>query len=176
MTSSLPGLRRLLTASTAVLGLLLLVLGPMAMHSVMGQGTLERGGMAMTTTGHTHAGTAMDMTVHPHAGTPMDMAAHSHAGTAIPASDHPTAAVSHPDAPAMPAMPMGCDGLCGLLCSHTGMACLIVIVLFGWALLGPRPGGLLYLLARLVALASQVPRRVAVPRPPSLTALQIIRI
>ncbi len=37
-------------------------------------------------------------------------------------------------------------------------------------------GGVLHLIARLLALADRLPRRIAAPKPPSLTALQIIRI
>ncbi|NUU28021.1 hypothetical protein HP467_07830 [Curtobacterium albidum] len=71
----------------------------------------------------------------------------------------------------------GCDGgLCALLCSLMGMACALTIALFTWALLRARTGGVLALLSRLLALAGRLPRRIAVPRPPSLTALQIIRI
>jgi hypothetical protein len=71
----------------------------------------------------------------------------------------------------------GCDGgLCGLMRSLLGMACVLTIALFAWSLLRPRAGGILYILARLLALADRVARRVAVPKPPSLSELQIIRI
>ncbi len=70
----------------------------------------------------------------------------------------------------------GCDsGLCALLCSLMGMACALTIALFTWALRA-RAGGVLALLSRLLALADRLPRSIAAPRPPSLTALQIIRI
>ena len=150
MTSPTPGIRRLLITSTAVLALLLLVLGTVLMHSVIGHSTAEHGmgsSAAMSTLSNEHG-------------------AHGHA-----------AAVSHSDVPVMTAAADdGCAGICELMCSLMGMACVIVIALFTWAMLTARAGGLLHLLARLIALAAQLPRRIAVPRPPSLTALQIIRI
>jgi len=150
MTTSMPGIRRLLTASTAVLALLLLVLGTVLMHSVVGHTTAEHGMSAnapSSTVDHQHS-------------------AGGHADLASPV-----------DVPVMTAVSdAGCGGLCELMCSLMGMACVIVIALFAWAMLRPRSGGLLHLLARLIALAAQLPHRVAVPRPPSLTALQIIRI
>jgi len=152
MTSSTSGIRRLLTTSTAVLALLLLVLGTVLMHSVIGHSTAE----------HTMSSTTAMSVEHAHA--------HAHAEGLM-------AAASHSDVPVLTSMSgAGCDGLCGLMCSLMGMACIIVIALFAWAMLRPRTGGLLHLLARLIALAAHHARRVAVPRPPSLTALQIIRI
>ncbi len=71
----------------------------------------------------------------------------------------------------------GCDsGLCALMCSLMGMACALTIALFTWALLRARTGGILYLLARLLALADGCRAASRQPKPPSLTALQIIRI
>jgi hypothetical protein len=71
----------------------------------------------------------------------------------------------------------GCDsGLCALMCSLMGMACALMIALFAWALLRARTGGVLALLSRLLALTDRLPRHIAAPKPPSLTALQIIRI
>ncbi|WXF92611.1 hypothetical protein WDV91_08520 [Curtobacterium flaccumfaciens pv. flaccumfaciens] len=70
----------------------------------------------------------------------------------------------------------GCDsGLCALMCSLMGMACALTIALFAWTLLRARTG-VLALLSRLLALADRLPRHIAAPKPPSLTALQIIRI
>ncbi len=46
------------------------------------------------------------------------------------------------------------------MCSLMGMACALTIVLFGWVLLlRVRGGGVLHLLARLLALAAHVARR-----------------
>ncbi|MBM7803339.1 hypothetical protein JOE58_002590 [Curtobacterium luteum] len=102
---------------------------------------------------------------------------------------HPAAATSHTAAaddtehavPAIAVMAVltdaGCDGgLCALMCSLMGMACMLTIALFAWVLLRARSGGVLHLLARLLALAAHVARRIAVPRPPSRSALQIIRV
>jgi hypothetical protein len=144
--------RRLLLQVTATLALLLLVGFTVLMHSMLGH-----------TTGHEHA---------------MNM-------SSSVAADHPHGAVDghaeHVAAPAGAVVTVlsdaGCDGgLCGLMCSLMGMACALTIALFTWALLRARAGGVLYLLARLLALADRLPRRIAAPKPPSLTALQIIRI
>jgi hypothetical protein len=127
--------------------LLLLVLGTVLMHSVMGHSTAE----------HTMSSTAGMSDSHAHA-------------------DALMVAASHSDGPVLTAVSdAGCDGLCGLMCSLMGMACIIVIALFAWVMLRPRTGEL-HLLARPIALAAHSARRVAAPRPPSLTALQIIRI
>ncbi|WIB25706.1 hypothetical protein [Curtobacterium sp. MCSS17_015] len=149
-TASTPR-RRLLLQATAVLALLLLVGITVLMHSMLGHAS-----------SHDHAMTA-----------PVTAAAEQHHGAASDAE--------HAVAPAGPMMTVlsdaGCDGgLCALMCSLMGMACALTIALFAWVLLRARSGGILYVLARLLALADPVARRVAVPRPPSLSALQIIRI
>ena len=148
-TTSTPR-RRLLLQATAVLALLLLVGFTVLMHSMLGHAS-----------SHDHAMT-----------TPVTASAKQHPGTdghmhtAVPAS---TVMTVLSDA--------GCDGgLCALMCSLMGMACALTIALFAWALLRARNGGILYVLTRLLALADRVASRVAAPRPPSLTALQIIRI
>lgn len=142
--------RRLLLQVTATLALLLLVGFTVLMHTMAGH-----------VAGHEHPMAAPAVT-----------AEHTHAvGT------------SHREhaAPAAAAMTVltdaGCDsGLCALMCSLMGMACALTIALFAWALLRARAGGVLALLSRLLALADRLPRRIAAPKPPSLTALQIIRI
>ncbi|OII40417.1 hypothetical protein BIV02_06830 [Curtobacterium sp. MMLR14_014] len=141
--------RRLLLQATAVLALLLLVGFTVLMHSMLGHATTGEHAMTAMTAEHTHS----------------DAAGHG-ADAAAPAG----AVVSVlSDA--------GCDGgLCALMCSLMGMACALTIALFAWALLRTRNGGVLYVLARLLALGDRVARRVAAPKPPSLTALQIIRI
>ncbi len=142
--------RRLLLQATATLALLLLVGFTVLMHTMTGH-----------TAGHEHSMTA-----------PAVAAEHTHVAT-----------TSHGEqaSPATAAMSvltdMGCDsGLCALMCSLMGMACALTIALFTWALLRARAGGILALLSRLLALADRLPRRIAAPKPPSLTALQIIRI
>ncbi|MCS5521450.1 hypothetical protein [Curtobacterium flaccumfaciens] len=144
--------RRLLMQATAVLALLLLVGFTVLMHSMLGHATTGEHSMSATssmTAEHTHGGTAAHDT---HAAGP--------AGSVMTVlSDG------------------GCDGgLCALMCSLMGMACALTITLFAWALLRARTGGVLYVLARLLALVDRVARRVATPKPPSLAALQIIRI
>ena len=143
--------RRLLLQATAVLALLLLVGFTVLMHSMLGHATT--GDHAMTapsamTAEHTHS----------------DAAGHD----------------GHAAAPAGAVMSVlsdaGCDGgLCALMCSLMGMACALTIALFAWTLLRARTG-VLALLSRLLALADRLPRHIAAPKPPSLTALQIIRI
>jgi hypothetical protein len=144
--------RRLLLQATAVLALLLLVGFTVLMHSMLGHATTSDHAMTATssmTAEHTHN----------------DAVGHG-ARTAAPAG-----AVMSVLSDA------GCDGgLCALMCSLMGMACALTIALFAWALLRSRNGGVLYVLARLLALGDRVARRVAAPKPPSLTALQIIRI
>ncbi|MGU3411475.1 hypothetical protein ACLBWP_15310 [Microbacterium sp. M1A1_1b] len=144
--------RRLLLQATATVALLLLVGFTVLMHSMLGH-----------TTGHEHAMT-MSSSV---------------------AADQPHGAgdghAEHVAAPAGAVMTVlsaaGCDGgLCALMCSLMGMACALTIALFAWALLRARNGGVLYVLARLLALADRVARGIAAPKPPSLTALQIIRV
>jgi len=145
--------RRLLLQVTATVALLLLVGFTVLMHTLAGH-----------TVDHEHPMTA-----------PTTAMEH-----------HPTAATGHTAATdnAVPAVAVtavltdaGCDGgLCALMCSLMGMACMLTIVLFAWVLLRARSGGVLHLLARLLALAAHVARRVAVPRPPSLSALRIIRV
>lgn len=142
--------RRLLLQATATLVLLLLVGFTVLMHTMAGY-----------TAGHEH---------------PMAAAAvatqHSH--VEVGGRNKHVA----PDTAVMTVLTdAGCDsGLCALMCSLMGMACALTIALFMWALLRARTGGILCLLARLLALADRLPRHIAVPEPPSLTALQIIRI
>ncbi|TDN44381.1 hypothetical protein EDF64_105216 [Curtobacterium flaccumfaciens] len=145
--------RRLLLQVTATLALLLLVGFTVLMHSMLGH-----------TTGSEHA-----------------MTAASSAMSAERPHGAPTGHAEHAAAPASAVMTVlsdaGCDGgLCALMCSLMGMACALTIALFAWVLLRARSGGVLYVLARLLALVDRVARRVAPPKPPSLTALQIIRI
>ncbi len=150
LTTTASPRRRLLLQAVATLALVLLVGFTVLMHSMAGH-----------TAGHEHPMAA-----------PAAIVGHTHA-----------VRTSHGEhaAPATAAMTVltdaGCDGgLCALLCSLMGMACALTIALFTWALLRARTGGVLALLSRLLALAGRLPRRIAVPRPPSLTALQIIRI
>ncbi|MDM7889229.1 hypothetical protein QUG98_12295 [Curtobacterium sp. RHCJP20] len=150
LTTTASPRRRLLLQATATLALLLLVGFTVLMHTMAGH-----------TASHGHPMSAPAVT-----------AKHSH-----------VAAVGHDEhaAPTTAVMTVltnsGCDGgLCALMCSLMGMACALTIALFAWELLRARTGGVLALLSRLLALAGQLPRRIAAPRPPSLTALQIIRI
>ncbi|MBF4629272.1 hypothetical protein [Curtobacterium flaccumfaciens] len=144
--------RRLLLQVTATLALLLLVGFTVLMHSMLGH-----------TTGHEHAMTMSS-----------SVAADQSHGAADGHAEHAAA----PEGVVMTVLnDAGCDGgLCALMCSLMGMACALTIALFAWALLRARNSGVLYVLARLLALADRVARRVAAPKPPSLTALQIIRI
>ncbi|MGC5168733.1 hypothetical protein [Luteimicrobium sp. DT211] len=155
MTTTTTGCRRLLTSGTTVLALLLLILGTVLMHSVIGADEHAA-----------HTGTAIGVSNGGHT-TDEHAALGSFAGNA--------AAPTRATVPVLTAMGVGSAGPRELMCAGMGMACVIVIALFAWALHPVRAGGLLHLLARLIALAAQVPRRVAVPRPPSLTALQILR-
>lgn len=151
MTTPPPTLRRVLTASTAVFAMLLLVLGTILVQSVSGRGC-----------GHAGDGTVAASSAALHV-TPMTTAAaHDHAGAAR--------------ADATAGSGDGGDGLCALVCALLGMACVIVVVLLASAVLRRRTGGLLHLLARRTATAALHARRVAEARPPSLTALQVIRI
>ncbi|WP_182048036.1 hypothetical protein [Curtobacterium sp. ME26] len=150
LTTTASPRRRLLLQVTATLTLLLLVGFTVLMHS---------------TAGHT-AGHELSVAA------PAATAEHSH----VAAAGHDEHA-----APVTAVMTVltdtGCDnGLCALMCSLMGMACALTIALFTWALLRARTGGILSLLARLLALADRLPRRITAPKPPSLTALQIIRI
>jgi hypothetical protein len=146
--------RRLLLQATATLALLLLVGFTVLMHSMLGH-----------TTGHEHAMTAMPAS--------SVTAEHAHSTATGHAAD-----TAEPAGTVMTVLSdAGCDGgLCALMCSLMGMACALTIALFAWSLLRARNGGILSVLARLLALADRVARRVAAPKPPSLTALQIIRI
>lgn len=150
LTTTASPRRRLLLQVTATLALLLLVGFTVLMHTMAGH-----------TAGHEHP-----MAV------PAATADHIHT---VGTSDGEHAA---PAAVVMTVLTdAGCDsGLCALLCSLMGMACALTIALFVWALLRARSGGVLALLSRLLALADRLPRRIATPKPPSLTALQIIRI
>lgn len=150
LTTTASPRRRLLLQATATLALLLLVGFTVLMHTTAGH-----------TAGHEHPMAA-----------PATTAEHGHIEPASHAdSVAPVAAVVTALTDA------GCDGSpCALVCSLMGMACALTIVLFAWALLRARTGGILALLARLLALTDRLPRRTAAPRPPSLTALQIIRI
>ncbi|WP_439689818.1 hypothetical protein ACRQ4C_01585 [Curtobacterium sp. SP.BCp] len=148
--------RRLLLQVTATVALLLLVGFTVLMHTMAGH-----------TADHEHPMTAPTATVEHH-----PTAATGHTAATGPAQDMvPAVAVMNVLSDA------GCDGgLCALMCSLMGMACMLTIVLLAWVLLRARSGGVLQLLARLLALAAHVARRVAVPRPPSRSALQIIRV
>ncbi|PCN46875.1 hypothetical protein Csp2054_14865 [Curtobacterium sp. 'Ferrero'] len=150
LTTTASPRRRLLLQATATLALLLLVGFTVLMHSMAGHAA-----------GHEHPMAA-----------PAATAEHS----LVAAAGHDEHAA--PVAAVMTVLTdAGCDsGLCALMCSLMGMACALTIALFTWALLRVRTGGILYLLSRLLALADRLPRTIAPPRPPSLTALQIIRI
>ncbi len=150
LTTTASPRRRLLLQLTATLALLLLVGFTVLMHTMAGHAA-----------GHEHPMAARAATVE-----------HTH----VVATDHGEHA-----APAAAVMTVlsdaGCDGgLCALMCSLMGMACALTIALFTWVLLRARTGGILALLSRLLAIADRVPRHIAAPKPPSLTALQIIRI
>ncbi len=149
---------RLLLQATATLALLLLVGFTVLMHTTAGH-----------TAGHEHPMAA-----------PAATAEHSHVAATAEHSHVAAAGDSEHSAPVTAVMTVltdaGCDsGLCALMCSLMGMVCTLTIALFTWALLRARTGGILSLLARLLALADRLPRRIAAPQPPSLTALQIIR-
>ncbi|MGW8430578.1 hypothetical protein [Curtobacterium sp. 9128] len=148
--------RRLLLQVTATMALLLLVGFTVLMHTMAGHTADPEHPMTAPTAAMEH---------HPAAAT-SHTAATGHAQDVVPA-----VAVMNVLSDA------GCDGgLCALMCSLMGMACMLTIALFAWVLLRARSGGVLHLLARLLALAAHVARRVAAPRPPSLSALQIIRV
>ena len=149
--------RRLLMQATATVALLLLVGFTLLMHSMVG----HAGGHSYPMSAASSASVSMQ---HQQAVTQ-----HEHA------SDHgaPVAAAGT----AMTAVNDASDSdLCALMCSLVGMACTLTIALFAWVLVRDRSGGVLHLLARLLALAAHVPRSLAIPRPPSLSALQIIRV
>jgi hypothetical protein len=142
--------RRLLVQATATMALLLLVGFTVLMHTMTGR----------------VAGCEHSMVAPAAAAEHVHFATTGHDAHAAPAAEATTV---FSDA--------GCDGgLCALMCSLMRMACALSIALFAWVLLRARTGGVLHLLARLLALALRLPRCIAVPRPPSLTALQIIRI
>lgn len=148
--------RRLLLQVTATLALLLLVGFTVLMHTMAGHTADPEHPMTAPTAAMEH---------HPAAAT-SHTAATGHAQDVVPA-----VAVKNVLSDA------GCDGgLCALMCSLMGMACALTIALFAWALLRARTGGVIALLSRLLALADRLPRHIAAPKPPSLTALQIIRI
>jgi hypothetical protein len=150
LTTSTAPRRRLLLQVTAMLALLLLLGFTALMHSMVSESTSHQHSMASTsaTTGHMHG-----------------------------AATTTGAAAASPGPEITMLTAAGCDnGLCALMCSLMGMACALTIAVFAWVLLRRRNLGTLYILARLLALADLVARRVAVPKPPSLTALQIIRI
>ncbi|WP_123293724.1 hypothetical protein [Curtobacterium sp. PhB78] len=146
LTTTASPRRRLLLQAVATLALLLLVGVTVLMH---------------TMAGHEHPMAAPAATTeHVHA------VANRHGEHAAPAAAVLTVLTD-----------AGCDsGLCALMCSLMGMACALTIALFAWALVRARTGGVLALLSRLLALADRLPRHIAAPKPPSLTALQIIRI
>lgn len=148
--------RRLLLQVTATVALLLLVGFTVLMHTMAGHTADHEQPMTAPTAAMEH---------HPAAATSHTAAA-GHTQDMVPA-----VAVRAVLSDA------GCDGgLCALMCSLMGMACMLTIALFAWVLLRARSGGVLHLLARLVALATHVARRIPVPRPPSLSALQILRV
>lgn len=149
LTTTASPRRRLLLQVTATLALLLLVGFTLLMHTMAGH-----------TAGHEHPMAAPAAAEHSH------IEAASHSEHAAPSTMVMTVLTD-----------AGCDsGLCALMCSLMGMACALTVALFTWALLRARTGGILSLLSRLLALADRLPRRIATPKPPSLTALQIIRI
>ncbi len=150
LTTTTSPRRRLLLQATATLALLLLVGFTVLMHTMAGH-----------TAGHEHPMAA-----------PAAAAEHGH----VAAAGH-----SEHVAPATAVMTVltdaGCDsGLCALMCSLMGMACALTIALFhvGAATCTDRRCPLP---DRAAARAGRpLPRRIAAPKPPSLTALQIIRI
>ena len=143
--------RRLLLQATAVLALLLLVRFTVLMQSMAGTASSAEHSMAV----------------------PMSTTAQQH----LRVADHAVRSATQDSPTTALLSDTGCGGgLCGLMRSLLGVECVLTIALFAWALLRPRAGGILYILARLLALADRVARRVAVPKPPSLSELQIIRI
>lgn len=69
-----------------------------------------------------------------------------------------------------------CGGLCAMICSLMGMACLMVLVLFAIAWLRGRSTSTLHTLSKTVAAAPLWACGVIPRRPVSLTALSIIRV
>ncbi|UWD84243.1 hypothetical protein NY057_08385 [Curtobacterium flaccumfaciens] len=150
LTATASPRRRLLLQVLATLALLLLVGFTVLMHTMAGH-----------TAGHEHPMAAPAATTEH-----VQAVGNRHGEHAAPAAAVLTVLTD-----------AGCDsGLCALMCSLMGMACALTIALFAWALLRARTGGVLALLSRLLALADRLPRHIAAPKPPSLTALQIIRI
>lgn len=150
LTSTASPRCRLLLQATATLALLLLVGFTVLIHTMAGQ-----------TAGHEHPMAASAVTAGPG-----HVEAAGHSERAAPATAVMTVLTES-----------GCgDDLCALMCSLMGMACALTVALFTWALLRAPSGGILHLLARRLALADRLPRCTAPPRPPSRTALQIIRI
>lgn len=69
-----------------------------------------------------------------------------------------------------------CGGLCAMICSLMGMACLVVLVLFAIAWLRRRTTRALFALSKALAVAPMWARGVIPRRPVSLTALSVLRV
>lgn len=156
MTStSQPAPRGLPKLGIAVLMTFLMILGAVLMHTLMG-----------------HAEHAAAM---PSMSSSMAEVADLHA--VGHSSDHTHAASA---AAASPSVLTGgvsdCGGLCAMICSLMGMACLMVLVLFAIAWLRKRISRALFSDSKTLAFSPARARGVILRRPVSLTALSIIRI
>jgi hypothetical protein len=145
----------------AVLMTFLMILGAVLMHTLMGH------------TDHGSAMPAMGSTV----STSHDMADDHHHASAVEAPGQHVAVSSVAAAtPTLSAGVSDCGGLCAMICSLMGMACLMVLVLFAVAWLRGRMNRALFVVSKALAMTAVWARGVIPRRPVSLTALSIIRI
>ncbi|KQQ28637.1 hypothetical protein [Frondihabitans sp. Leaf304] len=143
----------------AVLMTFLMILGAVLMHTLMGHTAHSETMPGMTTS--TTASSGM--------GTVEHSAGHAH-------SSHGAAAATGTVTSVLSNGVSDCGGLCAMICSLMGMACLMVLVLFAIAVLRGRTTRALYALSKLLAMAPIWARGV-IPRPPvSLAALSVIRV
>lgn len=161
MTStSQPARHGLPKLGIAVLMTFLMILGAVLMHTLMGHADH---GSAMPAMGST-ASTSHEMAADHHA--PAVEATGQHAVTTSVAAATATLSAGVSD----------CGGLCAMICSLMGMACLMVLVLFAVAWLRGRTNRALFVVSKALAMTAVWARGVIPRRPVSLTALSIIRI
>ncbi len=147
----------------AVLMTFLLVLGAVLMHALMGHSAESMPGMTSTSTA------SSEMAVDQHPGTHADAAGHADLAAVSAEAATSTAATATSGV-------SDCGGLCGMICSLMGMACLMVLVLFAIASLRGRSSRALFVISHALAATPVWARGVIPRRTVSLTALSIIRV
>jgi Trk-type K+ transport system membrane component len=147
----------------AVLTTFLMLLGAVLMHTLMGHTSHDEAMPGMSSSAST---TMTTTTVHA-AHHPGENGAHAlHASESVMATTTATLSDAVPD----------CGGLCAMICSLMGMACLMVVIVFAISWLRGRTSRALFVGSRAIAAAPRWAHS-TIPRPEvSLTALSILRV